>query len=68
MVQNQLVILNALLRGYSVFNFYHKRWLSPTGKSHKVWMMMMIAANLIWAVAAEKPEQSKMMFKNQKKD
>ena len=33
-------------------------------KSHKVWMMMMIAASLMWAGAAEMPEQSKMTFKN----
>ena len=25
-------------------------------KSHKVWMMMMIAAGLMWAGAAEKPD------------
>ena len=25
-------------------------------KSHKVWMMMMIAASLMWAGAAEKPD------------
>ena len=25
-------------------------------KSHKVWMMVMIAASLMWAGAAEKPE------------
>ena len=30
-------------------------------KSHEVWMMMMmIAARLMWAGAAEKPEHSKM--------
>jgi len=33
-------------------------------KSHIVWMMMLIAAGLMWAGAAEKPEQSKMTFKN----
>ena len=33
-------------------------------KKVKVWMMMMIAASLMWAGAAEKPEQSKMTFKN----
>ena len=33
-------------------------------KSHKVWMMMMIAARLMWAEAAEMPEQSKITFKN----
>ena len=27
-------------------------------------MMIMIAANLMWARAAEKPEQSKLTFKN----
>ena len=37
-------------------------------KSHKVWMMMMIAASLMWAGAAEKPEQSKMTFKNHQND
>ena len=35
-------------------------------KSHKVWMMMMIAASSIWAGVAEKPEQSKLTFKNLK--
>ena len=30
--------------------------------------MMMIAASLIWAGAAEKPEQSKMSFKNHQND
>ena len=30
-------------------------------KKVKVWMMMMIAASLIWAGAAEKPEQSKII-------
>ena len=33
-----------------------------------VWMMMMIAVNLMWAGAAEKPEQSKMTFKNHQND
>ena len=33
-------------------------WLK---KSHKVWMMMMIAASLMWARASEMPEQSKMI-------
>ena len=28
-------------------------------KSHEVWMMMMIAAGLMWAGAAEKAEQTK---------
>ena len=37
-------------------------------KSHKVWMIMMIAASLMWAGAAEKPEQSKMTFKNHQND
>ena len=37
-------------------------------KSHEVWMMMMIAASLMWAGAAEKPEQSKMTFKNHQND
>ena len=37
-------------------------------KSHKVRMMMMIAASLMWAGAAEKPEQSKMTFKNHQND
>ena len=37
-------------------------------KSHKVWMIMMIAASLIWAGAAEKPEQFKMTFKNHQND
>ena len=37
-------------------------------KSHKVWMMMMIAASLMWAGAAEKPEQSKMTFRNHQND
>ena len=36
-------------------------------KSHKVWMMM-IAASLMWARAAEKPEQSKMTFKIHQND
>ena len=36
-------------------------------KSHKVWMMM-IAASLMWAGAAEMPEQSKMTFKNYQND
>ena len=31
-------------------------------------MMMMIAAGQMWAGAAEKPEQSKMTFKNQQND
>ena len=33
-------------------------------KSHKIWIMMMTAASLMWAGAAEKPEQSKMTSKN----
>ena len=38
-------------------------------KSHKVWMMMMmIAASLMRAGAVEKPEQSKMTFKNDQND
>ena len=37
-------------------------------KSHEVWMMMMIAASLLWAGAAEKPEQAKMIFKNHQND
>ena len=37
-------------------------------KSHKVWMMMMITASLMWAKAAEKPEQSKIIFKNYQND
>ena len=37
-------------------------------KSHEVWMMMMIAASWMWAGAAEKPEQSKMTFKNHRND
>ena len=37
-------------------------------KSHEVWMMMMIAASLMWAGAAEKTEQSKMTFKNHQND
>ena len=37
-------------------------------KSHGVWMMMMIAASLIWAGASEKPEQSKITFKNNQND
>ena len=37
-------------------------------KSHKLWMMMMITASLMWAGAAEKPEQSKMIFKNHQND
>ena len=37
-------------------------------KSHKVWMMMTTAASLMWAGAAEKPEQSKMTFKNYQND
>ena len=36
-------------------------------KSHKVWMMM-IAASLMWAGAAEKPEQSKTTFKSHQND
>ena len=36
-------------------------------KKVKVWMMM-IAASLMWAGAAEKPEQSKMTFKNHQND
>ena len=35
-------------------------------KSHKVWMMMMIAASLVWAGAAETPEQSKLTLENNK--
>ncbi len=31
-------------------------------------MMMMIAASLMWAGAAEKPEQSKITFKNHQND
>ena len=31
-------------------------------------MMMMIAASLMWAKAAEKPDQSKMAFKNHQND
>ena len=31
-------------------------------------MMSMIAASLMWAEAAEKPEQSKIAFKNHQKD
>ena len=37
-------------------------------KSRKVWMIMMIAASLMWAGVAEKPKQSKMIFKNHQKD
>ena len=37
-------------------------------KSHKVWMMMMIAASLMLAGAAEKPELSKMTFKSHQND
>ena len=37
-------------------------------RSHKVRMMMMIAASWMWAGAAEKPEQSKMTFKNHQND
>ena len=36
-------------------------------KKVKVWKMM-IAASLIWAGAAEKPEQFKMTFKNHQND
>ena len=31
-------------------------------------MMMMITASLMWAGAAEKPEQSKMTFENYQND
>ena len=31
-------------------------------------MMMMIAAGLMWAGAAEKPDQSKIIFKNHQND
>ena len=31
-------------------------------------MMMMIAASLMWAGAAEKPDQSEMTFKNHQND
>ena len=31
-------------------------------------MMIMIAASFMWAGAAEKPEQSKMAFKNHQND
>ncbi len=34
-------------------------------KSHKVWVMMMIAASFMWVGAAEKSEQSKTILKNQ---
>ena len=34
------------------------------GKSHEVWMMMIIAVSLMWGGAAEKPEQYKITFKN----
>ena len=37
-------------------------------KSREVWMTMMIAASLIWAGVAEKPEQSKMTNKNHPND
>ena len=46
---------------------YYKRRLSPTGKSHEVWMMMMIAASLMWAGAAERErecEQPKLALKS----
>ena len=33
-------------------------------KSHEVWMMMMIAAGLMWAGAAEKREQLKVALKS----
>ena len=44
-----------------------KAALADWKKSHKV-SMMMIAASLMWAGAAEMPEQSKMTFKNYKND
>ncbi len=37
-------------------------------KKFKAWMMMMIAASLMRAGAAEKPELSKMAFKNHQND
>ena len=45
-----------------------KAALADWKKSHKVWMIMMIAASLMWAGAAEMPEQSKMTFKNYQND
>ena len=37
---------------------YHKRRLLPTGKSHKVWMMMMIAEGLMWVEVAGAAQSS----------
>ena len=37
-------------------------------KKKEVWMKMMIAAILMWVGAAEKPDQSKMTFKNHQND
>ena len=45
-----------------------KAALANWKKSRKVWMMMMITASLMWAGAAEKPESSKMTFKNHQND
>ena len=50
-------------------NFTTKGGSRRLEKSYKVWMMMMmIAAFLTWAGAAEKPEHSKMTFKNHQND
>ena len=63
------------MRCYIILHAREKRVLLTTKggsrrleKSHKVWMMMMIAASLMWAGAAEKPDQSKMTFKNYQND
>ena len=48
---------------YGANSIYIYLSLSPTGKSHKVWIMMMIAAGLIWAEEAEKREKLKVALK-----
>ena len=47
-----------LYKNHSVVTNTTKGGSRRLEKGHKVWMMMMIAASLIWSGAAEKPEQS----------
>ena len=63
-VCNELIMMICI----SVYKCTTKGGSRRLEKSHNVWMMMMIAASLMWAGAAEKPEQSKMTFKNHQND
>ncbi len=53
---------------YKMIEYTTKGGSRQLENSHKVWMMIMIAASLMWAGVAEKREQSKMAFKNHQND